>query len=437
VKTWRLVYLSTGEVDLDAKLREGGKRGAMAGQTVRMPTLRADAGAGLGAFQALHGEADGAAFAERLEAAARRLHGTAGPAFVERLAELRAADPESLAARLNRRMEAFAERLTAAGSDGQVRRLARNFALLAVAGEEATELGVLPWPPGEAFRGVAACFRGLIEQRGGLGRAEDRAALEQVRAFLERHGEARFQGCDGEVGAIPVRDRAGFRRRDGDVWEYFILPGAWRDEVCRGLDPAAAAKALEQAGCLVRDPKGKHRARSIRLPGLPAKSRVYHVPGRIFEIADGGDDEWPPTDTDRADASAHEGGAGGSGGAAAVDPVRGLGFGRNHPGTTAPSPAVVPPHVADAAHSRAISLGETTGTTGTTSDVVGSGNRWPARLQPSWSDPSIAPVPGSICGRCGGATWWTERTDPKGWRCSRCHPPTGLDAGDVREVCAP
>jgi hypothetical protein len=56
--------------------------------------------------------------------------------------------------------------------------------------------------------------------------------------------------------------------------------------------------------------------------------------------------------------------------------------------------------------------------------------RWP----PGWSDPAALPPPGSFCSCCGGQTWWTEGTAPKGWRCSICHPPDHLPADEVMEV---
>ena len=33
---------------------------------------------------------------------------------------------------------------------------------------------------------------------------------------------------------------------------------------------------------------------------------------------------------------------------------------------------------------------------------------------------------------CHGASWWTERHEPKGWRCARCHPPDHLPAEAVK-----
>ena len=44
------------------------------------------------------------------------------------------------------------------------------------------------------------------------------------------------------------------------------------------------------------------------------------------------------------------------------------------------------------------------------------------------------PQPGDYCGCCHSSLWWTEAEEPKGWRCSRCHPPANLQAGHFRVV---
>ena len=56
--TWRMLFLSTGELGLAARLAEGGRR-MMAGQPVRVIEIPADAGAGLGIFEHLNGFAGG------------------------------------------------------------------------------------------------------------------------------------------------------------------------------------------------------------------------------------------------------------------------------------------------------------------------------------------------------------------------------------------
>jgi len=61
----------------------------------------------------------------------------------------------------------------------------------------------------------------------------------------------------------------------------------------------------------------------------------------------------------------------------------------------------------------------------------------PYRL-PSWGDPGDVPKPGDRRGCCGrhgsGGRWWTERAEPKGWRCARCHPGDHLPEAGRFEV---
>ena len=76
---WLLLFLSTGEVSLADKLRESRRNGGrvMAGQQVRVLDLPADAGAGHGVFETLHGHASGQALSNHLKAAAQRHYGHA------------------------------------------------------------------------------------------------------------------------------------------------------------------------------------------------------------------------------------------------------------------------------------------------------------------------------------------------------------------------
>jgi putative DNA primase/helicase len=286
VAQWRVLFLSSGEVGLAERLAEArsGPRRVRAGQEVRVVDVPADAGAGLGVFETLRGAEDGAAFADALKAAARRYHGTAGRAFLARLT----AEPDALAAAAREAVRAFEAAHVPKGAGGQVRRVARRFALVAAGGEMAAALGIVPWARGEAEEAAARCLADWIGAReGGKGSAEDAAAIAAVRRFLELHGEARFtpisRGSDGEDVA-PERatiQRAGFRRREGEGWTFWILPEVWRTEVCAGFDPQAAARALRRAGHL-EGGDGKNLTKTERVPGI-GKTRVYVVRGSIFD----------------------------------------------------------------------------------------------------------------------------------------------------------
>lgn len=52
----------------------------------------------------------------------------------------------------------------------------------------------------------------------------------------------------------------------------------------------------------------------------------------------------------------------------------------------------------------------------------------------SWANPTIEPTPGARCRCCQGTSWWCEAVEPRGWRCSSCHPPTHLPADRRRTV---
>ena len=286
VATWRLSVLSTGEVTLADRLAEAGRR-MTAGLAVRLLDVPADAGAGMGVFQRLHGAGDPGAMADGLREAARAVHGTAGPVYLESLAADRAADLEGLRRWLNEIIDAFGARYMPAGADGQTRTAVRRFARMAAAGELATDYGVLDWPQGEAARGVGECCAAWLARRGGGGPREDQLALEQVVAFIEAHGASRFEpiAADGTAleGRQRVVNRAGWRVRAGDTIEYWVAAQAWKAEVCRGLDPSRAAEVMHRAGKLVEWTQ-RHPATRRTVPG-EGRVRVYVLRG-VLETDD-------------------------------------------------------------------------------------------------------------------------------------------------------
>ena len=59
---------------------------------------------------------------------------------------------------------------------GQVRSVARRFALVAVAGELATKAGITGWPQGEAMRAAQVMFSAWPKERGTTGASKDERA---------------------------------------------------------------------------------------------------------------------------------------------------------------------------------------------------------------------------------------------------------------------
>lgn len=297
---FKILFLSTGEVGLADKNAEG-KKATKAGQEVRFVDIAADAGAGLGIFENLH-QADGpGAFADELKQATRGAYGIAGPAMVSAIIAGVQADPE-YAAKLAERIDGaiYGWLTDFPDANGQVRSVARRFALVAVAGELATEAAITGWPPGEAIQACGRLFRSWLAGRGTAGAREDMQAVEQLREFIASHGESRFQDWrkeemaqaeGGEIKEAPPHERfrtvnrAGWRRwvTDGlglGAWVYFLTKGSMT-EALAGLDFRAGIRALVESGFIVRDSAGKSTV-SRRPPGVADNIRLYEVKASIM-----------------------------------------------------------------------------------------------------------------------------------------------------------
>ncbi|WP_082501344.1 DUF927 domain-containing protein [Methylobacterium sp. Leaf88] len=284
---WRVLFLSSGEDSLAAKLMEDdtGRR-PKGGQAVRIVDLPADAGHGCGIFDVLpstsaEGEDAGRTLADALKTAAVRDFGHAGPAFI---AALIAAELDNVRGQIRDIGAAFVQRAVPAGADGQVARVAARFALVAAGGELATRLKIVPWSEGRAIAATHRLFEDWLRTRGGTGAAETGSGISQVRQFLEAHGESRFEPIDTDL-VRPVHNRVGFVRGRGEDRHWLVLPETWRSEVARGYDPGALIRALAERGmALLGEPDGRGSTKLQRKERSPlGNRRFYVVKSSIFD----------------------------------------------------------------------------------------------------------------------------------------------------------
>jgi putative DNA primase/helicase len=179
-------------------------------------------------------------------------------------------------------IDTFVARYVPQGSDGQITRAAQRLGLIAAAGELATVLNVAQWQAGEATEAAAWALRQWITRRGGTEPAEVRQAVDQVRLFIEQHGDARFEPVDAPD-QRPVFNRAGWRKGSGSGREWWVPPQVWKTEICSGLDPAMVTRVLADRGMLRRANDGFQPV--VKIACKPV--RVYVLKA---EIIDGGGD---------------------------------------------------------------------------------------------------------------------------------------------------
>lgn len=268
---WRVLVLSTGEVDLASFINGGGRR-ARAGQEVRLASLPADAGAGMGAFEGLHGQPDANHLAKALDRAVNEHFGTIGRAFVEHVSK----DMEGTAKRLHKAIADLLEDLPEEAG-GQVRRVAARFAVAGEALEIATGAGLTGWEPGDGRQCVRRCFEAWLENYG-LGNREDQQILEQAEGWFGAHAFSRFiDWSDADDNRAPsIKDCAGYRRREGEGFTWLVFPGTFKAEIAEGFDKTAAAKTLVKAGML-RTGGGDSHTTQHKTPDLSREPRRFYA----------------------------------------------------------------------------------------------------------------------------------------------------------------
>lgn len=270
---WRVMVLSTGEIGLADHMRSARlAQRTMAGQELRLIDLAADAGAGMGAFEQLHGAVGPAEFADAIKEAAGKDYGLAGPFFVRRMITGR----ERCGERARELLAEFVAEARRSGDSGQIHRAALRFGAVAAAGELATELGVLPWPAGTAKAAALWLFDRWAEGFGRTGLMEERQVIIAVRNAIQQN-QARFGTVTERLGDDEPGQpspRAGEARALStlgyshaiDMEPVYLLHSAGWDEVLKGFDRKFAAKALAEAGFLWADTGNRHK-KKVRLAG--------------------------------------------------------------------------------------------------------------------------------------------------------------------------
>ncbi|EDJ9085828.1 alkaline-shock protein [Salmonella enterica subsp. enterica] len=276
---WRLLFLSTGEVSISEHAAEAGKQRTGAGVGVRMVQIPSDTGKH-GAFENLHGFSGGKEFAEYLEKSAAKCHGAPFRDWLRWLT----ADLNAATERAGKLLKQYEKMLRPEGAGNQTGRIVNRFALLAVAGELATEAGLTGWEQGEAYKAAKSCLDAWISDRGHIANQEEADALERVRNFITTNQYTRFASWYAHDKNRPS-NVVGFRKveegndsREAET-TFYIFASGWK-EICGTFNAKKTADLCRQKGWLMPDTDGKN-SQNIRLPEVGQK-RVYVLNSKVI-----------------------------------------------------------------------------------------------------------------------------------------------------------
>ena len=272
-KTWRIIFLSNGEESLQNFMAQAGQK-TNAGIEVRVAHIDADAGKGYKTFDSLVLADTGAAQADKIKELSHTYYGVAGIAWLEHITIDKAATTATAKLLVSDFMSKYSDLAP------QAHRVAKRFAIVAAAGEMATQADITGWQARQATRAVMTCLDNWLDNYGRDGEHEQRQIIKHIQAFIEMHGSSRFQPChihtyqDFES---KINNRAGYHNYD--TREYYFSTSTF-DEVCSPFSKSKVLQVLDEAGLLNVTESDRKTCR-VSLPFKKNRTRVYAVKNDI------------------------------------------------------------------------------------------------------------------------------------------------------------
>lgn len=262
---WRCFVLSTGERTVATTINEAGGR-AKAGQAIRLIDIFS--GRKFGCWDRLYGHQNGASFSDAIKKSAAKNYGHAGRCFIENLSF----DIRDFAAELEiiKNLSEF----QVIDAEGQEKRAGARFALIAYAGELATEYGITGWEKGSAIKAAGIAFKAWCKQRG-KGNEEQQQLFESLADFIDKHRDSRFSDIAGQPDNRIVQNRAGYWDDSNDKRIYYFNAPGMR-EALNGFDFKRSLSKLSEYGVIPQSGSSGEYAKPRRVNG--------GEPVRLYEI---------------------------------------------------------------------------------------------------------------------------------------------------------
>ena len=273
--TWKVIFLSTGEKSLKEIMQENGQKTKL-GQEIRLIDIDIDQSE-YGLFDQIDFAEDGAKQSRLLVERSNQAYGVAGMAWLEYLTS----DKENVISQAKQLLDKYNLELIAEHKQGHIVRVANAFALIAAAGELATQAGITGWQTGTAFNAVKTVFNDWVNSFEYVGDYENREYILHVKAFFEANESSRFESITPDPDHIEkIINRVGYWKIENGEKLFLVLPEQFKNEVCKSLDSRKVAKALLIQELLEHD-TGKN-TKTVRLPSRSKAIRVYAVKDAIF-----------------------------------------------------------------------------------------------------------------------------------------------------------
>jgi uncharacterized protein (DUF927 family) len=270
--------LTSGETGVATKLAEKNKT-PTAGMGVRFIEILAEVDPELGVFENIYHFENAAVFAQHLQRSSLDHCGVVIDEFMKFLV----AGYDDVIARVIKIKDEWLKKYITGNVDGQIRRVAKKFALMAAVGEVAITQKILPFEKGEAITANKLLFDNWVAQRGGTGSFELQAIKNRIISFIQEERNARLLNANGDGFDKNIKNIAGFIDYDqyGNFKEYWIYPSVFNREIIQSPNVKFFYKELAKDCFIEPDNDGTHIAQKKSIP-KDGRKRMIVIPASIL-----------------------------------------------------------------------------------------------------------------------------------------------------------
>ncbi|MFV5426691.1 DUF927 domain-containing protein [Acinetobacter towneri] len=286
---WKLVFISSGEKTMNEMMQEAGQETNL-GQEIRFINIDID-DSEFGIFHEVTFAEDAATQANVLNSNTKKFHGVAGIEWLNYLTK-----DKSTAQLLARQLyDEYKNSLSEYNQHGHLQRVADFFALIATAGEMATQAGITGWNNGTALNAIQEVYNDWLSKFKYVGNFREKQILTQVRAFFEAHSNSRFELINPPLNSMgyepmqKIQNRVGFiKNNPNDNRKFLVFSDKFKTQICGKFDYKEVRKILKKYGWLDCDKEGNIYQKNERIPegNKSVQKKMYVFNEKMWEWSD-------------------------------------------------------------------------------------------------------------------------------------------------------
>jgi putative DNA primase/helicase len=268
-KTWKTLFLSTGEVTLADTIAQDGKS-IKGGQENRMPDIPACPSSGSGVFESHKGYESSSELVRALEEGTECFYGTPIDAYLTQLVQH--INPEWVQSKQDTLKNLSIALKLIAPNDNAVGRVVNRFALIELALLIAEEWNIIHFTTEEIKQSIKTVFEDWLLHRGGIGNIEIKKAVDRIKHLFQSsiHSNRIIHITEGSLVSTGHSKLLAYKMNS----ELLVPTSVFDNELCIGVNKKDLIKALQDENILKRSTESDRNTIKRQIDG---KRKSYYI----------------------------------------------------------------------------------------------------------------------------------------------------------------